>query len=71
MTWRLENDPDFYFEFFLAEKLHKTVGEIRLMDQYEFLGWVKWYQRKALEQELANKLARGEGVPGDQGVPSE
>lgn len=57
MYLRFENDPEFEFEFFLAEKLHRTVEEIRHLEHYEFLGWVKWYQRKAQQRELAERMA--------------
>lgn len=32
--------------FSLAEKLHKTVGEIMEMPVDEFLGWAVYFQRK-------------------------
>lgn len=57
MYLRLENEPDLEFEFFLAEKLGRTVEELRQMDSLEFLGWVKYYQRKAQRRELEMGMA--------------
>lgn len=34
------------FEFFLAEKLHKTIGEIREIGNDEFVRWYVWFARK-------------------------
>ena len=52
----LENDPEFEFEFFLAEKLHMTVGRLRReMANDELLHWSIYYGRKAQDAELAAK----------------
>lgn len=40
------------FEFFLATKLGKTVGEIRAMSNEEFGLWGAYYARIAQQREL-------------------
>ncbi len=59
MTWlRLETDAEFHFEFFLAEKLGRTITELRqTLTQREFVQWSIYYGRKAQQRELA--AARG------------
>jgi len=34
------------FRYYLAEHLHKTVGEINRMDIREFMGWVAWLEMR-------------------------
>jgi hypothetical protein len=48
----MENSPELEFEFFLAQKLGKSVAELRQMSQVEFLGWSVYYGRKAQREEL-------------------
>ena len=48
----LENDPDLEFEFYLAQKLSRTVAELRLMGNDEFVLWTRFYARKAQAEEL-------------------
>lgn len=48
-----EARPDLEFEFFLAQKLGRTVAELRELDNEEFMGWAMYYQRKAQREELA------------------
>lgn len=43
---------DLEFEFFLAEKLSKTVGEVREMPSEEFQQWAIYYARKAQKRQL-------------------
>lgn len=41
------------FEFFLAQKLGRTVAELRKIDHAEWVGWCVYYGRKAQREELA------------------
>lgn len=34
------------FDFYLAERLHKTVAEIRAMPADEYGGWADWFEVK-------------------------
>lgn len=43
---------------FLAEKLHKTLGEIGEMPFAEYLRWNVWFARKAQIEELEAKRGR-------------
>jgi hypothetical protein len=53
-------DPELEFEFFLAQKLGRTVGELRAsLSQEEFLYWGMHYARKAQREEL--EIARAKG----------
>lgn len=55
-------DPSLEFEFFLAEKLSRTVGELRQMiSQDEFMRWGVYYGRIAQRQEMEEKRARSDG----------
>lgn len=55
----LETTPELEFEFYLATKLHMTVGRIRAeMTQGEFVQWSVYYQRVAQQIEL-EKLKAG------------
>lgn len=57
-TWlRLETDPGFHFDFFLAAKLGKTLGEIRAMPASEWLEWGVYYGREAQHMEMAKARA--------------
>lgn len=52
---RFESDPELEFEFFLAQKLGRTVAELRAsLSQAEFMQWGVFYARKAQREELAN-----------------
>ncbi|MDX3006739.1 hypothetical protein PWY87_34045 [Kribbella solani] len=57
----LETSPDVEFEFFLATKLGKTVGQIRQMPNEEFVMWDAYYARVAQQQELARLEAQAGG----------
>lgn len=49
-------NPDLEFEFYLAQKLSMTVGELReRMSNAEFVQWVAYYSKRAQAQELAAK----------------
>ena len=56
VAWlEMENDAEVEFEFYLAEKLGRTVAEIRTMDHLEFVRWGVYFGRKAQRRELAAK----------------
>lgn len=55
---RLETDPGLEFEFYLADRLGRTVAELRTMSNDEFLLWGMYHSRKAQRQELAMKANR-------------
>jgi hypothetical protein len=51
---RLENDPAYHFDFFLAEKLGLTVRRLRReISNHEYQAWAVYYARKRQQQELA------------------
>lgn len=52
-----ESEIDF-FEFYLAEKLGKTLRELDEMDYAEYAAWSSYYKVKAQQEELARKVAR-------------
>ncbi len=54
----METNPTLEFEFYLAEKLKRTVAEIREMSADEFVGWSVYYGRIAQKAQLA-RLKRG------------
>ena len=49
--------PDLEFEYFLAQKLARTVRELRCIDNSEFVGWKIFYSRKWQREELEAKKA--------------
>lgn len=52
----LEHTPDLEFEFYLAERLGRTVAELRAgMSSEEFGYWSIYYGRKAQRAQLAAK----------------
>lgn len=55
MYLEIDENAEVQFEFFLAEKLHRTVAEIRQMSNDEFMRWSVYFGRKAQMQELAQK----------------
>lgn len=56
---RFETDPEFHFDFFLAEKLGCTVGEMRRrVSAEEWRAWAVYYARRAQRRELAALRAR-------------
>jgi hypothetical protein len=59
-TWlKLETDPDFHFDFFLAERMHRTVAEVRrTLSARERMQWSVYYGRKAQQQQLAALKAK-------------
>lgn len=53
---RLESEEDALgFEYFLADRLRMTVGQVRRMPSVEFQTWLVWHairaQRKQLQME--------------------
>lgn len=55
-----EASPETEFEFFLAQKLSRTVAELRTgISQQEFLEWGVFYARKAQREELEMTKAKG------------
>ncbi len=49
-----EADPELEFEFYLADRLSRTVDELRQsMGQDEFVRWAVYHGRKAQRRELA------------------
>lgn len=51
---RLETDPEFHFDYFLAEKMGRTVAELRsTISAAEWITWGIYYGRKAQQRELA------------------
>ena len=58
----LESDPEFDFEYFLAEKLHMTVARLRReMSNDELLHWSVFYGRRAQDAELQSKAQAQRG----------
>jgi hypothetical protein len=55
----METDPTVEFEFFLAQKLGRTVAELRHLSGDEFVGWSVYYARLAQQWELARKTGKG------------
>lgn len=49
-----EESPELEFEFFLADRLGRTVDELRQsISQDEFVRWMVYHGRKAQQRELA------------------
>jgi hypothetical protein len=58
MWIRLETEPEFHFDFFLAERLRMTVADLRArISAEEWITWSVYYGRQAQDRELA--AARG------------
>lgn len=55
----LEEDAGAEYEMYLAEKLHKTLGEIDAMPNAEFVRWNVYHARKAQMEELELAAKRG------------
>lgn len=47
------------FEFFLAQKLGRTVVELGEMPNDEYVKWIVYYDRIAQRRDLATKRAKG------------
>lgn len=60
-TWlRLETDPEFHFDFFLAERMRCTVAELRRrLSAREYMEWSIYYGRKAQQRELEMLKTKG------------
>lgn len=50
--------PEVRADFALAERLHKTVQEIRALPHSEYIGWIAYFQLKRQDEELAAIKAR-------------
>ena len=58
-TWiRLETDGAYHFDFFLAEKLHLSLEQVRAMPLAQWHEWSIYFGRKAQQRELAMAKAR-------------
>jgi hypothetical protein len=58
-TWiRLETDAAFHFDFFLAEKLHLSLAQVRGLPAREWMEWSIYFGRKAQQRELAMMKAK-------------
>lgn len=49
----METSPTLEFDFFLAERLKRTVAEIYQMDYAEYVGWCVYFGRKAQREQIA------------------
>lgn len=50
----METDPTIEYEFFLAEKLGRTVAELRqTISEHEFVGWAVYHGRRAQDMQMA------------------
>lgn len=49
---KLETEPDFFFDFFLAEKLRLTLSEVRDMPAEEWSQWAIYFAKKAQQQQM-------------------
>jgi hypothetical protein len=54
-----EASNELEFEFYLAQKLSRTVEELRSMQNDEFIRWGIYYARIAQRQELENAKLKG------------
>ena len=52
---RFEADPDLEFQYYLAQKLGRTVAELGDLSHDEYLHWGIYYRRLAQRQELEMK----------------
>lgn len=48
-----DGNPAVIFDFFLAERLGKTVDEVRAIPHSEWVGWQAYFKRKQQEEEQA------------------
>lgn len=59
-TWlRLETDPAFHFDFFLAEQLGVPLDVVRRMPMTDWMDWGVYYGRRAQREELAQRRGAG------------
>lgn len=55
----LVSDDELSFEFFLADRLRMTVGELReRMSHAEFVYWTRWHALRAQAEELERLKAQ-------------
>lgn len=54
-TWlRFETEPDFFFDYFLAERLRMPVAEMRRrLSAEEWMSWGVYYAREVQKKQLA------------------
>lgn len=55
----MEADPAVEFDYYLAEKLGKTLTEIHDISSLEYAGWITYFNRKAQKQELQRLMNAG------------
>ena len=48
----MRQDGEFW-DFFLADRLHKTPGEIRALPARDYVGLICWYEVKGVLSDLA------------------
>lgn len=59
MYLRMETTDGIEFDYYLAEKLGRTVAEMRAtVSNAEYVGWSVYFGRKAQRQEMAMKDAQ-------------
>lgn len=49
----METEPDYLFDFYLAEKLGKTLDEVRRMPAHQWMEWGIYFGRKAQAKQMA------------------
>jgi hypothetical protein len=55
---RFQTDDDFHFDYFLAEKLHLTIGQVHAMPQEEWLNWAMYFTRKSQARDLEMRRSK-------------
>lgn len=55
----MDAQPELEFEYFLAQKLGRTVAELRQMSQAEYVGWTVYYGRKAQREQIEAAKVKG------------
>lgn len=60
---RFVEDPSAEFDHYLAERLGRTVAEMRrTVSNAEYVGWRMYYARKAQRAELEQRKAEARGA---------
>lgn len=54
----MESNPSIEFDYFLAQKLGRTVAELHEMSHTEYVGWTVYYGRLAQRQEIDQAKSR-------------
>lgn len=61
-TKALAGEPGVEFDYFLADRLRMTVGDLRSrMSNVEYVHWQMYHSRRAQELELEQAKAKGRG----------